>query len=378
MTAYLTSLIEQKPMFSDELGQIKDLHQKKLWHQLTDTIQAFIAKDGVSSAISLVEFYDKVVADFAPRTNQLRLAEIAVSVSHTITSLDERLQFLEKVLGAKYVSDNKEATIVVSSQAAQVEVSAGKLDLANERLEKLDTMLERLPSAEAQVHAALYKAKSAYSKAKRDAPEFYRVALQWLAYEQLEDIEASERATLAFDLGIAALEAPDIYNFGELLEKGVVDVLSSSGNEWLAKVLLSLNQGKIAEWNKLQVDHAAQIKANIGHIALLNQKASILSVIELIFNRGSDARIIPFQDIADASILPLNKVEHLLMKALSLKLIKGRIDQNTATFHVTWVQPRVLSSEQVSLMRDRLYTWRETVDGALGLMQSQISPELLS
>ena len=39
----------------------------------------------------------------------------------------------------------------------------------------------------------------------------------------------------------------------------------------------------------------------------------------------------------------------LVMKALSLGLVKGSIDQVDAKVHMTWVQPRVLDREQVRL-----------------------------
>ena len=47
--------------------------------------------------------------------------------------------------------------------------------------------------------------------------------------------------------------------------------------------------------------------------------------------------------------LALDDVEHLLMKALALKLIRGEIDQVDSIARISWVQPRVLSREQVRL-----------------------------
>ena len=43
------------------------------------------------------------------------------------------------------------------------------------------------------------------------------------------------------------------------------------------------------------------------------------------------------------------QVELLVMKALSLGLVKGSIDQVDAKVHMTWVQPRVLDRDQVTL-----------------------------
>ena len=42
------------------------------------------------------------------------------------------------------------------------------------------------------------------------------------------------------------------------------------------------------------------------------------------------------------------QVELLVMKALSLGLVKGSIDQVDKKVHMTWVQPRVLDRNQVT------------------------------
>lgn len=43
----------------------------------------------------------------------------------------------------------------------------------------------------------------------------------------------------------------------------------------------------------------------------------------------------------------LFKVELLVMKALSVGLVKGSIDEVDKRVHMTWVQPRVLDLQQV-------------------------------
>lgn len=56
----------------------------RLWHQLTDLIQEFLSKEEVRASVPLVEFYDRVIADFAARANQLRLSSMAVIIANEI------------------------------------------------------------------------------------------------------------------------------------------------------------------------------------------------------------------------------------------------------------------------------------------------------
>lgn len=49
------------------------------------------------------------------------------------------------------------------------------------------------------------------------------------------------------------------------------------------------------------------------------------------------------------------------MKALSLGLVKGTIDQVEQAVTMTWVQPRVLDLSQIGTMKKRLTQWCEDV-----------------
>ena len=64
------------------------------------------------------------------------------------------------------------------------------------------------------------------------------------------------------------------------------------------------------------------------------------------------------------------------MRALSLKLIRGKIDQVDGTIAVEWVQPRVLQQPQIAKMTERLATWTGTVDSTLKFLEGE-TPEFL-
>jgi 26S proteasome regulatory subunit N9 len=59
------------------------------------------------------------------------------------------------------------------------------------------------------------------------------------------------------------------------------------------------------------------------------------------------------------------------MKALSLNLIRGSIDQVDQTVNVTWVQPRVLDRDQIDGMRKRLDTWNRDVNKIATFVQQE-------
>lgn len=76
-------------------------------------------------------------------------------------------------------------------------------------------------------------------------------------------------------------------------------------------------------------------------------KIIVKIIPQMTFKRASNKRDLKFSEISEATQLPLDNVELLVMKALAQGLVKGAIDQVDGTVHMTWVQPRVLDKQQV-------------------------------
>ena len=64
-----------------------------------------------------------------------------------------------------------------------------------------------------------------------------------------------------------------------------------------------------------------------------------------------------------------------MMRAMSLGLVRGIIDEVDRTFSVTWVQPRVLDQGQLAGVNAQVGAWAEKVKSSL-LMIEERSLEL--
>ena len=76
--------------------------------------------------------------------------------------------------------------------------------------------------------------------------------------------------------------------------------------------------------------------------------------MQLIFERAADDRVIPFEEIAKAAHLPAESVELLVMRAMSLGLVKGAVDQVAEEATLSWVKPRMVEKARTQTMRTRL------------------------
>jgi 26S proteasome regulatory subunit N9 len=188
-----------------------------------------------------------------------------------------------------------------------------------------------------------------------------------------------EKLTISFDLGIAALVGEGLYNFGELLEHPVVATLEQTQFAWLADLLRAFNAGDIAQYEALVMAHRASLEdqpALLANTTFLKEKITLMFLTQMLFARigPSGERTVPFQAIAEGARLQVSEVELLVMRALSLGLIRGTLDEVDQTLRVHWVQPRVLAKEQIGLMSERLKTWTETVQKTLVFLENE-TPE---
>ena len=108
----------------------------------------------------------------------------------------------------------------------------------------------------------------------------------------------------------------------------------------------------------------------------LEQKVRIIAFLEMIFESGKDERSINFQRIAEVCSIELGDVELLIMKAMSLELIKGTIDEVDQVVHVDWIKPRYLNKGHLQIMVNKMNDWQQKLEHTVRLVENN-SQELV-
>jgi hypothetical protein len=84
-----------------------------------------------------------------------------------------------------------------------------------------------------------------------------------------------------------------------------------------------------------------------------------------------DKRKIPLATIAACTQLDIDGVEFLLMRAMSLKLVTGTIDEIEAVVDIRHLQPRVLTVPEIDGLKSNVEGWIKKVDGAAALLDKE-------
>lgn len=124
------------------------------------------------------------------------------------------------------------------------------------------------------------------------------------------------------------------------------------------ELLYAFNAGDLERFEKLRL-HWANQPDLATHEIQLRKKISLLCLMEMTF--VSKGGVLTFEEIAKKTHQNEQDVELLVMKALSLGLVKGTIDEVEKKVYLSWVQPRVLDKQQITSLRSKLEHWSKDV-----------------
>ena len=319
------------------------------------------------------------LSTFQTKINQLKLVTTYVTVAGKAHAADPAaaaalLGRLESEAGEAKLGT--EGFLLLTFEIARCQVAGGGdlIKAAKTTLDARKAQVEALVGAPTAVYASYYACLSSYFKLLGPADAFYNAALSMLAYTPVEAMAPATAHELAVDLALAALAGESVFNFGEVITTPILGALEGTPEAWLGGLLHALNRGDVDRFNELLAANEAAFGAQpalASSRAFIKEKAALLALTELLFHRGSDDRTVPFADVAAATRMGVEQVEWMLMRAMSLKLVRGTIDQVRAIVTVTYVAPRVLETEQIAVLKERLSGWGGKVDTTLSLIKDE-------
>ncbi|KAI9707249.1 MAG: 26S proteasome regulatory subunit [Candelina mexicana] len=342
------------PNLQDLFMSIEDYWERRLWHQLTDVLLEFFKSP--KSGPQRIAVYKTFILSFADKINQLKLVTLGLNTASQCRNDHERLTFLASLASKVNKPSSQDAFVYATVAVTRVKLQLHDYDGARKDLDQAEQILDSFDSVETVVHASFYRVNADFYHARLEFASYYKNALLYLACVDLAKLTQEERESRAYDLSVAALVSDAIYNFGELLLHPILDSLVDTPHAWLRTLLFAFNRGDLAAYDVL-VNNISKNNLLKEHERFLYQKISLSALTETVFRRPPHDRAMTFTTISDETKVEPSRIEILIMKALSLGLLRGSIDQVAQIARISWVQPKVLDMKQVDNMRERLKEW---------------------
>ncbi|WIA38408.1 hypothetical protein OEZ86_001734 [Tetradesmus obliquus] len=374
---YLEKLQAAEPGLAEDVAELASLHQRKLWHQLTLKVEECFSKPEFNKGTLPVELFNNFISDFGHKINLLKLSQFAVHVAKHIPDAQQTVEFLQGVaerLKEQKLPRSEQPLLFLKMHVAQQKLEMGAVQECKVMVEEAKAELDSLADVDPSVSAAVHYVSSLYYKVKKDYAAFYRSSMLYLAFIASDSLGYDFKLPLAVDISLAALLGEGLYNFAQLLMHPIVKVLDSSPYKWLHELLECFNHGDLHQYDALCAKHAAVLNAQpalVENERRLREKVTISCLINQISDLPPEQRRIPLATIAARTKLSVDGVEFLLMKALALHLIEGSIDQVAQEVSVSWVASRVLTTAQITGLKDRLDGWISRVNAASTTLEQE-------
>jgi 26S proteasome regulatory subunit N9 len=179
---------------------------------------------------------------------------------------------------------------------------------------------------------------------------------------------------------LSSLVGEKMFNTAEFIEKEFFKVMSNSKFDWIYKLILSFNSAKVDQFEemlRIYNDNINNEEILRNNFSLIKVKIRIAALMNLIFQKNKNERILSFREISQVCCCSMNDIEILLIKAMSLGLIKGHIDEVENKFVVNWIQPKYLDDEKITILHDRIGNWINKSEKVLVYFQDVAGPLLV-
>lgn len=275
-------------------------------------------------ATAALELYHGFVTHFENKISSIKLVKIVSLIGDSIQDGLQTLTLYNSLLNSTKTKLDTEAQLSLQMEIVMMKlvmmgtVSLSEAERDAERdgiatiLDQYESTVSTLKSSEPLVFSKFYQAKSMFKKIYGPANEFYSSSLMYLAYTPMSEIPSQEAVRLAIDMALAAITSTKIYNFGEVLATPILNALTNTNEAWLKRLVELLNQGAVQEVEHLLTQHREAfitVNSPLAHnLPIVVQKAQLLSVVNLAFERSPHDRIIKFQEVAQRSFVAHEQV----------------------------------------------------------------------
>ena len=364
--------------------QLEDFYERKLWHQLTQVLdQIYYTLDSTIITSNLKNrLYNLFIKQFQLKLNPIKVVDYLLesfendpkeTLSTLLTLKKDFINDLKRSHNYRVTDDvddnddneeeeeenqdeelkqliqDDEAVIYVKLQIARYYLKLHQLNKAEDILIDVAPKFESLNNnLNSKINSAYYLEKTEHAKILNNYNDYYSNGLLYLS--SVTNLTEEEKNKLRYELCIAALLGDKIYNFGELILHDIFQEISqpsssttSSQYNWLYQLIINLNAGNVDNfnhWLSIAIKKAPILEQ---HQIFLKEKLTIMALLELV---SADKKL-SFDIISEKTNTPIDQVELIIIKTMSLHLIEGYINQDQQYVVVSWIQPRILNLDQV-------------------------------
>lgn len=359
----------------DFFVKFAEYFERKLWHELTLIVISYYSL-GTAVSRSLIPLYNDFICAWQQHMSPLSYIKLAIQTAHIVDESDgpEKSILLLEDAG-KRAKDNetlseqgrKGVDVLVGMETAWYLLRLDKLSESKIKISSFSNIsMESLFSVDPLIPATFFRISADYDKATLEFSQYYRNTLLFLSADAAvkklnNDHGCNSDVERAHDLCVAALLGKSTFNFGELLVHPILATLESNSSfGYLREAVIALNAGDQTKFPALIAPLMAH--PTIGpRMPFLQEKMSLMALVEAAFHKLQTNHALSFSEVSLATGVDLGRVELFLMHAMSMKLIRGTIDEPSATFNIQWVLPRVLDMAQIATLRCAVQAWRTRV-----------------
>jgi 26S proteasome regulatory subunit N9 len=361
------------PEAQAEIVKAKQYCLRRHWFEMSEALlRALRFPDVLSIAYDLHKYaIQPSRADFSPFTYSKLLYLIVFSEPEAKDG-SKAFEVLDGAAASMVANGHTQGTHCVNCIRALANMTFGAVLEAKRLLDIVSDYVATLQTHEVDslLLALLYKSRVQEYELGRQYTKFYQTAFDVVNYCERSEmlLLEPEMSALAYKTVIAALLSPETFNFGRLLMfQPFTGRLKDSSDAWLLQWVQLCNDGDVSGFEAFCTVNSEVIRS-IPDIAeslpRLQQKVRLMALLHLVFYTPAEQRTFTFQTIAQRCSLSEDSVEELVLSALALKIIEGSIDGLEGLVVVSWVQPRVLSVEEIRELAARLGSWLDVVKNA--------------